>query len=240
MSRSHASLAVAIVALFVALAGTSYGLGSSISGRQLRDHSVPGDKLELHSVTGADIDFSKFPQVPSAKVSVDANHATTADSATSATVADSVSGTVSGSQVSGAVSSASSVEGQTFAQIDGSAGVLHAAPLLDGFGGLTLDCVGPAGTSGTVDLEIVNSSSAAAEFSAEVVEGSTAEFQGGAVPAAIGSSPTTTTFDFPVTTGAEVTFSFQTPSGTSAEVVTGTFGIQVDYGCSAFGNAEAS
>lgn len=239
MRRSHASLVVAVLALFVALAGTSYGLGSMISGRQLRNRSVSGEKLKLHTVKAAEINFSKFPQVPSANVAVSANHATTADSASTATVADSLTGTVAGSQVSGAVSSASSVEGNTFTQINASAGAFVPAPLLSGFGGLTLDCSGPSGTTGTVDLTIVNSSSAAGTFVADSVS-SGAQFQGGSVAAAVGSTPATTSFGFAVTNGAEVTFSFKIPSGSSTEVVTGTFAVQLNNGCSAFGNAEAS
>jgi hypothetical protein len=171
----------------------------------------------------------------------------------SASTATNVTGTVRGAQVAGTVanaadatnatnaSSAASVDGHTFMQIDASAGSEDDATLLNDFAGLTLQCVGPAGTEGTVTLVIVNSSPTSGSFGAGEVDGAgTAHFEEGPVAAAVGSTPVTSDFAFPVHSGAQVNFSFKHSSGGTTDVVSGTFTMTIDNGCSAFGNADAS
>jgi hypothetical protein len=159
--------------------------------------------------------------------------------------ASQISGSLPGSQVSGTVASATSasaVSGQTFAKLNARAVNAGAAPLLSGFGGLTLACIGQSsGTSGTVMLQITNGSTNQATFSAGIISGASALNDQGAVPGAVAGTPTTTDFPFPVSSGsAEVDFSYKDVVGSTTNVVTGTFAVVIDNGCTAFGNAEAS
>jgi hypothetical protein len=253
--ESRAALVVATVALFSALAGTSYAVVSKISGGQLRNRSVAGIKLKRHTVNGADISLSGFPTVPSASQAAEATTALHANSATSAT---SVTGSVPAGQIAGTVASASSatnaanavtatnatnagnVDGHTFTQIYSTAGAGAAADVVSGFGGLTLNCVGPSGTAGTVAFQIINSSSATGTFVIDAIDSSGSHVNDGAVLAASGSTPTSTVFDLPLTTAAQVTFSYKIAAGSSTDVVSGNFGLMLNNGCTVFGDAEAS
>jgi hypothetical protein len=197
--------------------------------------------------------------ISGAQVSGPVASATDATNAANAASATNLIGTISGAQVSGAVASAvnatnatsatnaadatnaASVDGHTFTQISASAGSYDAATLLNDFGGLTLQCVGPSGTEGTVTLVIVNSSQTSGSFGAGEVDGAgTAHFEEGPVAAAVGSTPVTSDFAFPIHSGAQVNFSFKHSSGGTTDVVSGTFTMTIDNGCSAFGNADAS
>jgi hypothetical protein len=117
------STAIATLALFVALGGTSYAVTGGtpystvrINGSQLKDRSVSGVKLEKHTVTGAEIDVGHLPQVPSARSANQAHYAVSAQSAQSANTADTattITGKISGNQVTSAVASAVSAQTAT-------------------------------------------------------------------------------------------------------------------------------
>src|SRR5204863_5063051 len=83
---------VALLALFVALSGTTYAAANivlpknSVGTKQLKKNAVTSPKIKNNSVTGADVKESTLGKVPSA---TNADHATGADSATHATNADS-------------------------------------------------------------------------------------------------------------------------------------------------------
>jgi len=128
--------ALAAVALFVALGGTSYAVtggtqyaANAINGAALQNHTVAGTKLENHTITGTQVNVATFPTVPSAVFAGQASSATNAANATNATNATNaknatnathaatattatsavtITGTVAGSQVSGPVASAGS------------------------------------------------------------------------------------------------------------------------------------
>jgi hypothetical protein len=108
------------------------------------------------------------------------------------------------------------------------------------FGNLTLYCIAPSGTSGTVDFELINSLQVAGTFEIDAIDSNGSHYSGGAVLPASASASTATTFDLPITTGAQLNFSFRIGNGSSTDVVTGTFGVTLDNGCTAFGNAEES
>jgi hypothetical protein len=88
---------VSIIALVVALGGTSYAAFSlpanSVGTKQLKNGAVSTNKIKNHAVTGAKVNVSHFPTVPSANhantanFATNAGHAGTANSATSATTA---------------------------------------------------------------------------------------------------------------------------------------------------------
>jgi len=262
--ESRAALVVATVALFCALGGTSYAVVSKINGAQLRNRSVAGVKLKRHTVNGADISLSGFPTVPSASQAAQATNALHANTAASAT---SVTGSVPAGQITGTVASASSAtnatnatnaanaanatnatnatnasnaDGHTFEQIDSSAGIGGLAGVVNEFGDLTLYCIAQSGTSGTVDFEVINSLQVPGTFEIDAIDSNGSHYSGGPVVPASASASTATTFDLPIATGAQVSFSFKMINGSSVDVVTGTFGMTLDNGCTVFGNAEES
>ncbi|HVC07448.1 MAG TPA: hypothetical protein VND98_07690 [Solirubrobacterales bacterium] len=71
----------ATIAVFIALGGSAYA-ASKINGKTIKVKSIPGNRLKLNTVTGAQINESTLGQVPSA---AQANTATTATSAVNAT-----------------------------------------------------------------------------------------------------------------------------------------------------------
>jgi hypothetical protein len=64
------SMIVALIALFVALGGTSYAAiklpANSVGNKQIKKNAVTGLKVKNASLTGADIKISTLPKVPSA------------------------------------------------------------------------------------------------------------------------------------------------------------------------------
>jgi hypothetical protein len=68
--------AIAWIALFVALSGTTYAATAlpknSVGTKQLRRYAVTGPKVKKNSLTGANIDESRLGEVPKAIISQDA------------------------------------------------------------------------------------------------------------------------------------------------------------------------
>jgi hypothetical protein len=85
--ESRASLVLASVAVFAALAGTSYAMATRISGSSLKNRSLAGVKLKRHTLTGTEIDLKHFPRVPSARTAAFATDALQATNALHATTA---------------------------------------------------------------------------------------------------------------------------------------------------------
>jgi hypothetical protein len=88
------SMIVALVALFVALGGTSYAAtrlpANSVGAKELKKNAVTGIKVKNASLTGADLKVSTLGKVPSAAradSAASATHAVSADNATYATQA---------------------------------------------------------------------------------------------------------------------------------------------------------
>jgi len=94
LTPSH-SMAVAIVALFVALGGTGYAALSlpknSVGTQQIRNRSINTAKLKNHAVTKAKLNLAgvTVPAATTATTATNATHAATADNATSAAHASS-------------------------------------------------------------------------------------------------------------------------------------------------------
>ena len=68
--RPSASTIIALIALFVALGGTSYAV---INGSKLKKHSVAGKKLKNDTLSGQQIKESKLGQVPEAAQATNAS-----------------------------------------------------------------------------------------------------------------------------------------------------------------------
>jgi hypothetical protein len=80
--RPSASMAVAVTALVFAASGTAAAATHMFSGDNLiKKHSLSGNRLRNHTITGTQVNLNKLGKVPSAK---NADHATTANSATTA------------------------------------------------------------------------------------------------------------------------------------------------------------
>jgi hypothetical protein len=92
------AMIVALIALFIALGGTSYAAirlpANSVGTKQLQKNAVTGLKVKNGSLTGADVKLSTLGKVPSAvqadsaTTAANANHAVQADSATTAANAE--------------------------------------------------------------------------------------------------------------------------------------------------------
>jgi hypothetical protein len=77
--KPSASLVVAALALFVAASGTAIAASKLVSGDSLvKPHSLSGNRLRNHTLTGTQVNLSKLGKVPSAR---SADHASAATNA---------------------------------------------------------------------------------------------------------------------------------------------------------------
>jgi hypothetical protein len=87
--KPSASMVVAVLALVVAMSGTAIAAGHLATGDKLiKKHSLSGNRLRNHTITGQQVNLSQLGKVPSA---ANADHATSADQATNASTAGSAS-----------------------------------------------------------------------------------------------------------------------------------------------------
>jgi hypothetical protein len=104
LKRPSPALVISILALFVALGGTSYAITqlpkNSVGTTQLKKNAVTGAKVKDGSLSGADVDVATLGTVPAASSSNRANTAQTADRASSAGTAD-VAGTANSAATAG-------------------------------------------------------------------------------------------------------------------------------------------
>ena len=91
---------VALIALVFAMSGTAVAATHLVSGDKLiKKHTLSGNRLRNHTLTGAQIKLSKLGKVPSAAKAdsaTNATHATKADTATSAAPSGTAAGDLSG------------------------------------------------------------------------------------------------------------------------------------------------
>jgi hypothetical protein len=84
--RPSGSLVVAITALVVALSGTALGVSRLVNGDTLiKQHSLSGNRLRDHTLTGKQINLRKLGKVPNASQADNATNATNATNAANAT-----------------------------------------------------------------------------------------------------------------------------------------------------------
>lgn len=102
------SMAVALLALFVALGGSSYAalkvsskqiVNNSVRSKDLRNNDVRSADVRNNALTGADINEARVGTVPSAKTATSAATATSATNATKAADADALGGIAPGGYV---------------------------------------------------------------------------------------------------------------------------------------------
>ena len=85
--RPSASMLVAMAALVVASSGTAIAASLVNGDGLIKKHSLSGNRLRNHTITGTQVNLNKLGKVPSAKNADHATSAATATSATSATAA---------------------------------------------------------------------------------------------------------------------------------------------------------
>ena len=111
------------IAVFLVLGGAAFAAATtelpknSVGTKQLKKNAVVGSKVKNGSLTGADINLSTLGAVPSA---TNANHATSADSATNATNAANANHATSADSAQNALSFAGTT--QQFIKYRASAG----------------------------------------------------------------------------------------------------------------------
>ena len=92
--------AIGLLALFVALSGTSYAAitlpRNSVGTTQLKQNAVTGPKIKKGAVTAAKINFTNFPMVPAADFATEAATAGYATAAGSAAPRGDAGGALSG------------------------------------------------------------------------------------------------------------------------------------------------
>src|SRR5262245_47440253 len=70
LKRPHAhlspSMAVSLLALFVALSGTSYA-ALKLNGKSIKKGTIPANRLKANSVIGRQVNEARLGQVPSAR-----------------------------------------------------------------------------------------------------------------------------------------------------------------------------
>lgn len=71
--RPSPAMIVALIALFVALAGTAYA-AQSINGGSIQKQTIGGGKLKQKTLTGFQINLNKLGTVPAAKTANRASH----------------------------------------------------------------------------------------------------------------------------------------------------------------------
>lgn len=123
MKTPSPALIISILALFVALSGTTYA-AVKINGKNIKKGTIAGTALKKNSVTGTQINESKLAKVPSA---ARADSAATADNASA----------LAGVSAAGFVKGASSVQSNQVTVADGDSQTLISVP---GFVDVSVAC----------------------------------------------------------------------------------------------------
>jgi hypothetical protein len=111
--RPSAATVIAIIAVVVAASGTAVAASHLVRGdRLIKKHSLSGNRLRNHTITGKQVNLKKLGKVPSAR------HADTADTATNASNAN----TVGGRAASAFLGSGSRIGSAGIVRTSGSAG----------------------------------------------------------------------------------------------------------------------
>jgi hypothetical protein len=131
--------AIGLLALFVALGGTGYA-ATKLNGKNIKTHSIAGNRLKNNTLTGTQINESKLGQVPSAH---SADTAGTANAANTANTASALAGLPTSSILTsgcgpGKVNGYAHIDG--FAPSFPSTSYTSSAPFID----TTFNCSGQA------------------------------------------------------------------------------------------------
>lgn len=207
--RPSASMIVAVIALVVAASGTAAAAGGLVTGDNLiKKHSLSGNRLRNHTITGTQIKLSKLGKVPSA------HKADVAGSATNATNATNASNL--GNQPAG--------DYLTVSNRIGTGGIIKASGATGG-NSVTLFKTGPFTVSMTCTK--TTSGTTLRLFGTSTEAGS--DINGALVPAAgtaqdLGTTSTSDTTDITTATTAfntrdDVNIDFEAPSGAHAVLV---------------------
>jgi hypothetical protein len=115
-------MVVAVAALVVALGGTASAAFGPLRGDTLiKKHSLSGNRLKNHTISGAQVNLSRLGKVPNATTADTATHATSADTATNATTATNAGHATDSDQLGG--SPKSSFQSRVTGTCEGNSGV---------------------------------------------------------------------------------------------------------------------
>ena len=173
---------VAVTALVLAASGTAVAASLINGDKLIKKHSLSGNRLRNHTVTGKQIKLSSLGKVPSAK---NADHATTADSATKATTATNATNATNANNASNA-NNANTVGGQPASAFEPSSAFIRTGLVkaavgqtvpFSSFGPftLTLTCTDNGGGSFTVQVDAKSSEDNSDIFGAIATPAGTSE-----------------------------------------------------------------
>jgi hypothetical protein len=146
---------IALLALFVALSGTTYAAANvvlpknSVGAKQLKKNAVTNTKIAKNAVTGSKIKLSTVGKVPSA---ANADHATAADSATNATHATSADSATNATNATNA-GNANTVGGQKITKVQWKVPPSTATQTILSLNGLTISGSCDATSHITIDAK---------------------------------------------------------------------------------------
>jgi hypothetical protein len=213
--RPSAALVISIMALVLAASGSAVAASTLFNGDKLiKKHSLSGNRLHNHTITGKQINKSKLGKVPSAK---NADHATTADSATNANNANNANNATNASELGGKSASSYLTTGNRI----GTNGVVKESASSTG-NTVTLFSVGPF----TVTMTCTSSGSGTAlKLNGQSTENGS-DLNGTLNVPANTSTDLGGTVDIAATTSAstrdDVNIDFEAPSGAQAVLIGAT------------------
>lgn len=118
--RPSPSMILSLIALFVALGGTSYAV-TKINGKNITKGTIPGDRVKKNSITGTQINESKLATVKQATSAKSADTAKTATSATTAGSATTATTATNATNATNAVNAANATNAADSAKLGGKA-----------------------------------------------------------------------------------------------------------------------
>ena len=152
--RPSASMLVAMTALVVASSGTAIAASLVNGDKLIKKHSLSGNRLRNHTITGTQVNVNKLGKVPSAKNADHATSATTATAAVTAGAATVATNATNAAALGGAAPSAYEPSAHFFRTGLVTATSGQTVPLVTfGVFTLKLNCVAGT-TAGTVQAEI--------------------------------------------------------------------------------------
>ena len=150
-------MAVALTALVVATSGTAIAASQMNGDAIIKKHSLSGNRLRNHTITGTQVNVSKLGKVPSA---ANADHATSATTAVTAAAATNAVNAANATDLAGQPASAYEPSSHFIRSGIVTAASGASAPLAT-FGPFNLKLMCVAGTSGAVEGQIQATSTVA-------------------------------------------------------------------------------
>ena len=205
--RPSASMVVAMTALVVASGGTAIAAGLANGDKLIKKHSLSGNRLRNHTLTGSQINLTKLGKVPSAANADHAISATSATAAASAVTAANATNAVNAAALGGAPASAYQPGIRSGLVTSTPAATPGTTTTLSSFGAFTLKLVCVSGTvpgTSTAHIDVVSTLAASDVSGVPLPTAGTAATIDDLGPASASSNE-----------NSAFTFDFLTPNGQS-------------------------